>query len=149
MSEEKQAHIVCAVRGGRRSQPAVKEAVEMARERQARLTFLYVVDLNFMKYTMMGRTELISEELIKMGEFMMIRICEQAEAEGCESSDFVIRRGKIRDEIEAYLSETQPDLLILGRPHTESEEPTAFEFDAIVHFAEEVMRKTGVKVKLV
>lgn len=149
-NNEKQMHIVCAARGGRRIQPSVNRAIELACEENARLTFLYVLDVEFLKCTMVGHTDMVFEELDKMGEFMMIRLCEFANERGCVSADYVIRHGNIREEIQNYLLEVQPDLLVLGRPQDElkEESPPAFENKAIVHFAEEITQKTGVKVRL-
>ncbi len=150
-NSEEQMHVVCAARGGRRIQPSVNRAIELACEASARLTFLYVLDIEFMKVTTLGRTDLVFDELDKMGEFMMIRLCEYANEGGCVSADYVIRHGKIREEIVGYLTETQPDLLVLGRPQLELDHKAAaaFESDAIVEFAEEITQKTGVKVELV
>jgi nucleotide-binding universal stress UspA family protein len=150
-NSEAQMHIVCAARGGRRIQPSVNRAIELACEADARLTFLYVLDVEFMKFTTLGRTDLVFEELDKMGEFMMIRLCEYANEGGCASADYSIRHGKIREEIVNYLKETRPDLLVLGRPQKEldHEAPPAFESDAIVEFAQDITQETGVKVELV
>lgn len=144
-------HIVSAARGGRRRQASVNRAIEMACENEAQLTFLYVLDLDFMKNTSMGRPDFVFDELDKMGEFMMIRLVEYAQEEGCENADFIIRHGQIRDEIIAYLRETQPDLLVLGRPQQADmdEAPPAFEVDGITEFAQKVTEETGVQVILV
>jgi nucleotide-binding universal stress UspA family protein len=150
-SSETQPHIVCAARGGQHIQPSVKRAIELACESNARLTFLYILDIEFMKHTSLGRTSLIFDALDKMGEFMMLRLCEYAAEGGCANADYAIRHGKVREEIKAYLAETRPGLLVLGRPNhgPEHEEPPAFEHEGIVRFAEEITRETGVRVELV
>ena len=107
-NEEKQMHIVCAARGGRRIQPSVKRAIELACETKARLTFLYILDVGFMKSTMVGHTDFVFEELDKMGEFMMIRLCEYANDGGCVSADYAIRHGGVREQIQKYLFESLP-----------------------------------------
>jgi len=150
-NDAKQPHIVCAARGGQHIQPSVKRAIELAHETGARLTFLYILDIEFMKHTSLGRTNLIFDALDKMGEFMMLRLCEYATEGGCVNADYAIRHGKVRKEIKDYLAETRPGLLVLGRPKhgPEHEEPPAFEREGIVRFAEEITRETGVKVELV
>jgi nucleotide-binding universal stress UspA family protein len=149
-NKEGQMHIVCAARGGRRIQPSVNRAIELACGTTARLTFLYILDVEFMKATMLGHVDFVFDELDKMGEFMMIRLCEYATERGCVSADYAIRHGGVREQIQKYLLETQPDLLVLGRPQAEShdEAPAAFEDEGIVRFAEEITQKTGVKVEL-
>jgi hypothetical protein len=149
-NDKVQTHVVCAARGGRRIQPSVNRAIDMACEANARLTFLYILDVEFLKGTIIGHTELVFEELDKMGEFMMIRLCEYANDGGCVTADYAIRHGEVREQIQEYLLETKPDVLVLGRPRNEEEDgaPPAFEDDAIVRFAEEITRKTGVRVEL-
>lgn len=144
-------HIVCAARGGRRIQPSVNRAIALACETGARLTFLYVLDVEFMKHTTLSRTDIVFDELDKLGEFMMMRLCEYANEGGCTLADYAIRHGKVREEICDYLLEAQPDLLVLGQPqhHKDEEAPPAFESDAIVKFAKEITETTGVKVELV
>jgi nucleotide-binding universal stress UspA family protein len=151
MNSDLKMHIVCAARGGRRIQPSVNRAIELADEANARLTFLYVLDVEFMKHTIFGRTDVVFDELDKMGEFMMIRLCEYANELGCGNADYVIRHGQIREEIQSFLLEAQPDLLVLGRPQRDQdhEAPPAFESEGIVQFAEELTQKTGVRVELV
>jgi nucleotide-binding universal stress UspA family protein len=148
--EEEQMHIVCAVRGGRRIQPSLNRAVELACENRARLTLLYVLDVEFLKSTTVGHTEMVFEELDKLGEFMMIRLCEYASERGCVTADYAIRHGELREEIQAYLLQTQPDVIVLGRPQEDVDEggPSAFESDAIVRFADDITEKTGVRVEL-
>ncbi len=150
-NDQEQMHIVCAARGGRRIQPSVNRAIELACNYDARLTFLYVLDVEFLKFTTVGHTEMVFDELDKMGEFMMIRLCEYAAQGGCAKADYAIRHGEIRREIMNYLMETQPDILVLGRPRDASEEeaPPAFEDEGILQFAEEIRRRTGVQVELV
>ena len=89
------------------------------------------------------RTDVVYDELDKLSDFMMIRLCEYANGGGCVYADYGIRHGKVRDEIVGYLEETQPDLLVLGRPGREADEdaPPAFESEMIVRFAEEITKR--------
>jgi nucleotide-binding universal stress UspA family protein len=148
--EEEQMHIVCAARGGRRIQPSVNRAIEIACENRAWLTFLYILDVEFLKSTTVGHTEMVFEELDKLGEFMMIRLCEYANERGCVKADYAIRHGEVPEEIQAYLLKIRPDLLVLGRPQEDVDEggPSAFESDGIVQFADDITEKTGVRVEL-
>jgi len=44
-------HIVCAVRGSPQSRATVTRAIDLAREHDARLTFFYAVDVEFLART--------------------------------------------------------------------------------------------------
>jgi hypothetical protein len=69
-NEEQTSHIsgtiACATRGGEGSEPTVQGAIDLAQERELRLIFLYIADLEFMKHTTMGRTGRAAEELPSM-----------------------------------------------------------------------------------
>jgi hypothetical protein len=93
---------------------------------------------------------MVFEELDKLGEFMMIRLCEYANERGCIKADYAIRHGEVREEIQAYLLQIRPDLFVLGRPQEDVEKGalSAFESDAIVQFADDITEKTGVRVEL-
>jgi nucleotide-binding universal stress UspA family protein len=136
--------IVCATRGGEGSEPTIQHAVDLARGRGVRLTFLYIADLEFMKRASMGHTSRAAEELRKLGEFIMMTLVEQAQAEGVEA-DFAVRKGRFRDELLHYLEETRPAVLVLGCP-----QPDTCYFDprGISQLAQEVQELTDVQVEL-
>ena len=137
--------IVCATRGGEGSQPAVQEAIRLARERGFGLIFLYIADVEFMKQTEMGRTALISEEVRKMGEFIMLTLVERALSEGVEA-DYAVRQGGLRERLVSYLEETHPAVLVLGRP---LEGTARLNLDRLNRLVEELEEQTGVSVMLV
>ena len=137
--------IVCATRGGQGSEPTVQGAIELARERGIRLTFLYIVDLEFMKYTTAGHTGLVAEELRKMGEFIMLTLVEQAQEKDIEA-DFATRKGRFREELLRYLEETRPATLVLGS----SKPGTAYlDADKLDHLVQEIEEQTDVLVELI
>jgi nucleotide-binding universal stress UspA family protein len=135
--------IVCATRGGEGSEPTIQHAIGLAREREVRLTFLYIADLEFMKRAPMAHTSRAAEELRKLGEFIMMTLVEQAQAEGIEA-DFAVRQGRFRDELLCYLEETHPAMLVLGCP-----QPDTCYFDprGLSQLAQEVQESTGVQVE--
>ncbi|MCP4537651.1 MAG: universal stress protein [Chloroflexi bacterium] len=137
--------IICATRGGEGSESAVQGAIKLARERGLGLTFLYIVDLNFMKRTTAGRTDLVADELRKMGEFIMLTLVEQAQAEGIKA-DFATRKGRFRDELVRYLEETHPATLVLGRPKPGTAYLDASSLDRLT---QEIKEQTGVSVELI
>ena len=138
-------NIICATRGGEGSEPTVRGAINLARERGLRLTFLYIADLEFMKRTAMAHTSRAAEELRKMGEFIMTALVEQAQGEGIEA-DFAVRPGRFREELLRYLEETRPATLVLGSPR-----PDTAHLDAqkISRLAQEIEEQTGVPIELI
>jgi nucleotide-binding universal stress UspA family protein len=136
--------IVCATRGGEGSEPTIAHAVSRAQELGLPLVFLYIADLEFMKYTEMGRTSLVADEVRKMGEFIMLTLVEKAEQEGV-AAQYAIRQGEFRAQLIAYMQERQPQLLILGCPLPDS---CYFQPEALSTLAEEIREETGVEVEL-
>jgi hypothetical protein len=136
--------IVCATRGGEGSEPTIKRAIALARERGFRLTFLYIADLEFMKRAPTGHVSLAAEELRKMGEFIMMRLVEQAQAAGVEA-DFAVRVGRFEGQLLRYLAESRPATLVLGCPQPDTclLEPTI-----LSRLAQKVEEQTGVQVEL-
>jgi nucleotide-binding universal stress UspA family protein len=148
-NEEQTSHIsgtiACATRGGEGSEPTVQGAIDLAQERELRLIFLYIADLEFMKHTTMGRTGRAAEELRKMGEFIMLTLVERAQQSGVEA-DFAVRQGRFREELLRYLEETRPAMLVLGTPQKDT---GFFDQRKIARLAQEIEEQTGVPVKLV
>jgi nucleotide-binding universal stress UspA family protein len=137
-------NIVCATRGGEGSEPTVQGAINLAQERGLRLTFLYIADLEFMRHATTGHTSVAAEGLHKMGEFIMLTLVEQAQAEGIEAG-FAVREGRFRDELLHYLEETRPAMLVLGRPQSDT---GFFDPRKLSRLAEEIEEQTGVPVEL-
>jgi nucleotide-binding universal stress UspA family protein len=136
--------VVCATRGGDGSEPTIRYAISRARELSLPLVFLYIADMEFMKYTEMGRTTLVAEQVRKMGEFIMLTLVERAEQEGV-AAEYAVRQGEFRAQLISYLQERQPGLLVLGCPLPDS---CYFQRDALNALARQVEEETGVKVEL-
>jgi nucleotide-binding universal stress UspA family protein len=136
--------VVCATRGGEGSEPTIQHAINLARERGLGLTFLYIADVEFMRHTTMAHASRAAEELRKMGEFIMMTLVEQAQAEGIEA-DFAVRKGRFRNELLRYLEETGPAVLVLGCP-----QPDTCYFDprGLSQLAQEIQEQTSVQVEL-
>jgi nucleotide-binding universal stress UspA family protein len=134
--------IVCATRGGEGSEPTIQHAIGLARERGVRLTFLYIADLEFMKRAPMAHTSRAAEELRKLGEFIMMTLVEQAQAEGVEA-DFAVRQGRFRDELLCYLEETHPAMLVLGSPKPGT---ACLDESSLNHLMQEIKEQTGIPV---
>jgi nucleotide-binding universal stress UspA family protein len=118
--EKNMSGIVCAIRGGPASRPTIDKSIQMAIETQLPLYFLYVVNLDFLARSSVSRTNLISEEIYEMGEFILLTAQTQAEAKNI-AAQTVVRRGNVGDEIIALCREINANYVILGRPKREHE----------------------------
>jgi len=112
--------IVCAIRGGPMSQSTIDRSIQLAKETGQIITFIYVVNLDFLTHSSSSRTEHISSEMQEMGEFILLDAQDQAQKQGVKAEG-IIRDGSVIDQIIAYCEEAQPDYIVLGQPETSRE----------------------------
>jgi len=139
--------IICAIRGGPDSQLTIENAINLALEVDLPLHFLYVVNLDFLSHTQSSKTSTISEQLVQMGEFILLTAQEKAAASGVKAHA-VIKHGKVREEIIETAAEVNADYIILGMPVGELEE-NEFHRERIKEFSQSIQQESGVEVILV
>jgi nucleotide-binding universal stress UspA family protein len=137
--------ILCPIRGGPGSKGAIAAGISLAKEIQEPLHFLYVVNLDFLNLTERGRTQVISEEMRGMGEFILLRAQAQAEQNGIKAQ-WTVRQGNVMDEIMAMAKEIEASHIILGQP--KHEEQNVFTMERLKTFVEHCEKETGAKVVL-
>jgi nucleotide-binding universal stress UspA family protein len=109
-------HIICAVRGGPESRDTVTRAIALALESGARLTFLHVLDAEFLQHATIGPLSVVYHELVEMGKFSMLILCDRAQRRGVAQVDYIVREGNIRKQILEFAIETHADTMVMGRP---------------------------------
>jgi nucleotide-binding universal stress UspA family protein len=109
-------HIICAVRGGPESRETVTRAIELALENNAQLTFLHVIDAEFLEYATIGPLSVVYSELIEMSRFAMLILCDRARRRGVSQVDFIVRDGNIRKQLHKFAMETRAEVMVMGRP---------------------------------
>lgn len=135
--------ILCAIRGGPASQPTISLAIQIAKKYDLPIYFLYIVDLNFLTATNSARLQTISEEMVEMGEFILLATQTQAEREGVTAHG-VVRHGDVRDEIISLSHEVDANYVILGKP--KEKKTNVFTDDHLKSFAEIIREETGAEV---
>jgi len=140
MGEMKPRHIVCAVRGGPESRATVSKAINLALEYQARLTFLHILDAEFLEYAIIGPLSVVYRELNEMATFTMLILTDRAMRRGIERVDYVLPEGNIQDELIRYVNETHAEMMIIGRP-TRSPGRNVFKIDKFDEFVAELERE--------
>jgi nucleotide-binding universal stress UspA family protein len=138
--------IVCAVRGGPASQPTIDRAIALAKETGLPLSFLYVVNLDFLDYTQSSRVQTITHELQQMGEFILLTAQTRAAAQGIQSEG-VVRHGRVAQEVSQLCREMQAEYLVIGQPKFHLEE-SVFTRDLLGEFIGRVEEQTGARVIL-
>jgi nucleotide-binding universal stress UspA family protein len=116
MSPDALKHIVCAVRGRPESRATVTRAVDLALEQRARLTFLHVVEAEFVEYATVAPLSVMYTELVEMARFAMLILCDRAQRRGVSEVSYIVLEGDIRKQLRQFAIDTHPDLMIMGAP---------------------------------
>lgn len=137
--------IVCAIRGGPYSQATINKAISLASETGLAITFLYVVNLDFLARSTSLRTHTINREMEEMGEFILLAARSQA-AEKDVVAEGLVRHGQVGEEIIKLCNELSARYLVLGRPQLAEDEGNVFSHTRLKSFAELVAEQTGATV---
>lgn len=140
MTVKNPRHIICAVRGGPESRETVTRAIDLSLEHGARLTFLHVLDAEFLEYATIGPLSVVYRELNEMGTFTMLILADRAQRRGVEQVDYVLPEGNIRAELIRYANETKAEMMVMGRP-TRSPGRNVFKIAEFDDFVAELERE--------
>jgi nucleotide-binding universal stress UspA family protein len=117
MTDEKAKHVICAVRARPHSVATVTRAIDLALELGARLTFFYVLDAEFKAQApIRGALTVIYQELVQMGKFVMLILCDRACRRGVVDVDYIVREGNVRRRLLELAAETEAEILVMGSP---------------------------------
>ncbi len=142
-------HIFCAVRGSPQSRPTVTRAINLALEASGRLTFFYVVDVEFQAQAVIGSPlSVIHQELISGAEFTLLILKDRAERRGVTEVELLLREGELRTQLLDLVREVQPDVLVLGWPLRGAGRPR-FETDEFSAFIDELQAAGDIEVEVV
>ncbi len=145
MTEKNPRHIICAVRGGPESRDTVTKAIDLAMAYGARLTFLHVLDAEFLEYATIGPLSVVYSELNEMGTFTMLILCDRAQRRGVERVDYVLPEGNIPDQLLRYANETKAEMMVIGRP-TRSPGRNVFKIAEFDDFVTELEKEANLAI---
>jgi nucleotide-binding universal stress UspA family protein len=145
MTNQRPRHIICAVRGGPESRETVSRAIHLALEAGARLTFFHVMDAEFLEYATVGPLSVVYHELVEMGKFAMLILCDRAQRRGVTQVDYIVREGNIRKQLHQFAVETRAEIMVLGRP-TRSPGRNVFKADEFETFVAELEREGNLHI---
>ena len=138
-------HIICAVRGGPESRDTVTHAINLALEKNSRLTFLHVIDAEFLEYATVGPLSVVYNELVEMGKFAMLILCDRAQRRGVSDAHYIIREGNIRKQLLQFAIETRAELMVVGNP-TRSPGRNVFKANELENFIAEMETEGEIKI---
>lgn len=148
MTSKEIRHIICAVRGVPQSRATVTKAIDLALEHNARLTFAHVFDAEFLSTTRPSMISLrsIYKQLHGLGEFTMSILKDRAERRGVSQADCIVREGKLLKQLRLILTETCPDILVIGKPVTKGPVRPSIKTIDFEQFVIDVERQLNIQV---
>jgi nucleotide-binding universal stress UspA family protein len=138
--------IICAIRGGPASRPTIDKAIALAKETQQTIYFLFVVNLDFLRFTSSSRTKSIAENMHEMGEFILLTAQNQVTDRGV-SAEGLVRHGNVGEEIITLSGELEAEYVVLGRPRGELES-NVFSLEHFQEFVQHIESASEAKVVL-
>jgi nucleotide-binding universal stress UspA family protein len=140
--------IVCGVTGSEPSQKAAREAARLAGENGAALTYVYAVDVQFLKGMTVQLTPDFAEKALEhLGGHILERAAAGAAAEGLAPRK-IIRAGAVLEVLKDTVREEKADLLVLGHEDRSFFEKILFGGEVEDH-VQELIKQTGVNVLVV
>ena len=137
--------ILCATRGGEASQKTQDKVIEMAKETGAKILFLYIVDVEFLKLIARGvRPDVVATEMEHMGEFLLALACERAAAQGVPAEG-VLRDGPLVEALESAARDEGADAIAFGRP---AGEDSSFTLDDLEALCARIEEATGIQTHI-
>lgn len=106
--------ILCPTRGGKSSIPNQQWAIRLAKERNARLIFLYVSDVRFLDNLSSPLLVDVAHELDEMGEFLLAMARDRAIQAGVEA-EILVRQGIFREALADVINEKAVDTVVIGK----------------------------------
>ena len=137
--------ILCATRGGEASIKAQRASIELAKERGDDLIFFMAFDMEFTAHAHYNlRSDVVSEEMEEMGEFLMLMAVDRAAKAGI-TAEYVVKEGNFKDMLKEAIEELEITQVILGRP---AEEESRFRLEGLQALAGIIEDETGVEVDI-
>ncbi len=141
--------IVCGVTGSAHAQKAALEAAVLAKENNARLTYVYAVDVGFLRsgITVQLSSEYAEDSLLHLGKHILEHAEILAKSQGITPKTLV-RKGPVLEVLKAVMSEEKADLLVLGHEDRTFFEKALFKGDVEDH-VQELKDQTGAEVTVI
>lgn len=139
------SRILCPTRGGQASFPNQDRAIQIAKERNAELIFLYVSNVHFMDHLAGPKLIDIEHELDELGEFIIVMAVERAKEAGIEATG-IVRHEHFQQVMIDTIEGLDIDTVVIGQSRLET---TNMPPNYIYELARELIELTGIEVIIV
>jgi nucleotide-binding universal stress UspA family protein len=137
------SQVLCATRGGEESIMAQDLAIQIAKERQLPLAFLFVSDTSFLNQLAAEMIVDVNSELSDLGAFFLHLAIQRAHESGVEAKA-IVRPGQFPETLVHVAKELQAEVIVLGHP---SGDTGQFDQTAFQAFLEKLQKETGMEVR--
>jgi nucleotide-binding universal stress UspA family protein len=138
--------IVCGVTGSAHSQKAALEAAYLAKKNGARLTYVYAIDITFLRGGITGLQQ-VEKSLERLGNHILEFAADMALTLGVTSKKMV-GKGSVLEVLKKTILEEKADLLVLGHEERTFFEKALFKGN-VEDQIKEMKKQTGVDVTMV
>ncbi len=139
--------IVCATRGGEACRRTQERAIQLAKEQNAELIFLYAADPGIVGPVDESLHEALKKETSRLGTALLHMAQARAEKQGLTAQTLVLQ-GPAQESIIEYLQELGAGTLVLGAPRSGAA-PAVFTSEGIRGFADTIGEETEMDVVIV
>ncbi len=139
--------VVCATRGGEACRRTQERAIELAKEQNAALVFLYVADPNLVGPVDKPLLESLKSEMGRLGR-SLLRIAQGRAQKAGLKSEMAVIHGPVQSSIIEYMRHAGAGTLVLGAPRSGAA-PQEFSAQSISRFAQLVRQDANVDVVVV
>lgn len=140
--------IVCGVTGSAHAQKAALEAAVLAKQNNAKLTYVYAVDTGFLKSSFGGMSTSIAQEGLERLGSQILEFAEQLAKANHITPKKVVRSGPVLQILQQVVQEEEADLLVLGHEERSFFQKALFKGGVEDHI-EELKKLTGVDVTVI
>jgi nucleotide-binding universal stress UspA family protein len=140
------ANILYPTRGGDNTYRNQDRVIDLVREQKAKLLLLYVSSVRFLdRFASPVPVDLVKSQLDEMGEFLLAMAQERAEKQSVKA-ETMVKRGAFLEVLREVIEEHEINVVILGRPTTETALTTTEYISEVAQF---LAAKRGVEVLVV
>ncbi len=133
--------ILCPTRGGKESHPNQDFAINLAKEREAEVWFLYVSEIRFLNRAGPPIVVDIEKEMDELGDFLLSMAQERSEKSGV-TAEATVRRGIFSKVLREVIVEKEIDTVILG---SAPEETGLVTYERLQELSQELSEELGVE----
>ena len=76
----------------------------------------------------------------------MVVLCDRAMRQGVQDVDYIVRIGQIFQQLRLILSETRPDILVIGRPIGKMADSSMLTTEDLASFLNDVEQNLNIQV---